>query len=103
MVGHPNKLHGPSRECLNSGFDLQFLLDESTGDLKALRPLGEAEFMVTPRELPTLMSFDVRLDSSLRNPGAATTVACVHRSNTVSTAVILFKRGHSVEYRSYAL
>lgn len=46
-------------------------MDEASGALKALRPLGEAEFLVTPRELPQLMSFDARLDSSLRAPIAA--------------------------------
>ena len=49
----------------------QFLLDESSGALKALRPMGEAEFLLAPRELPQLMSFGARLDSSLRAPLAA--------------------------------
>ena len=59
---------------------MQFLLDEASGALKALRPLGETEFLVAPRELPQLMSFDARLDSSIRAPIAAlsTKCACAH-------------------------
>ena len=55
---------------------VQFLLDEASGDLKALRPLGETEFLVAPRELPQLMSFEARLDSSLRAPLAALPSTC---------------------------
>ena len=36
--------------------------------MKALRPVGEVEFGLTPRELPELMALEARLDSSLRGP-----------------------------------
>ena len=50
----------------------QFLvIDEATGESKALRPLGEVEYVLSPRELPELMTLEARLDSSLRGALAA--------------------------------
>ena len=50
----------------------QFLVtDEAAGSVKALRPVGEVEFVLTPRELPELMALEARLDSSLRGPLSA--------------------------------
>lgn len=46
-----------------------FLQDQETGALKALRPIGTTEFILTPRQLPPIMELDIRLDSSLRSSG----------------------------------
>ena len=55
-----------------SPYAAQFLvMDEAAGDVKALRPVGEVEFVLAPRELPELMALDARLDSSLKGPLAA--------------------------------
>ena len=46
---------------------MQFLvIDDASGEYKALRPVGEVEYVLAPRELPELMSLEARLDSSLR-------------------------------------
>lgn len=34
--------------------------------MKALRPIGAAEFILTPRQLPSIKDIEVRIDSSLR-------------------------------------
>ena len=34
--------------------------------MKALRPIGAAEFILTPRQLPPIKDVEVRIDSSLR-------------------------------------
>jgi hypothetical protein len=39
--------------------------DQETGALKALRPIGAAEFILAPRQLPPIKDIEVRLDSSL--------------------------------------
>lgn len=40
--------------------------DEESGALKALRPIGAAEFVLLPRQLPPIKDLEVRVDSSLR-------------------------------------
>lgn len=37
--------------------------------MKALRPIGAAEFILAPRQLPPIKAIEVRLDSSLRALG----------------------------------
>ncbi len=56
------------RHCICAQF---LVTDEAAGAVKALRPVGEVEFVLTPRELPELMALEARLDSSLREPLAA--------------------------------
>ncbi len=34
--------------------------------MKALRPIGNAEFVLLPRQLPPIKELEVRIDSSLR-------------------------------------
>jgi hypothetical protein len=45
------------------------LQDEDTGAMKALRPIGAAEFILAPRQLPPIKDIEVRIDSSLRALG----------------------------------
>ena len=44
--------------------------DTESGQLKALRPIGTAEFVLAPRQLPPVKSIEMRVDSSLRASGA---------------------------------